>query len=354
MSSLFQRVTKPIAQSPGTIQFAGKRHVDHVGIQIIDYDRDQVDIRHVTDVAECFGYRDTPTVTWINVDGVHDEQVIRVLGERFGVHPLALEDVANTHQRPKLEDYDDHLFVVCRMLRAEPGTTRVLSEQLSLVLGRGFLLSFQERPGDVFDPVRERLQRPQGRLRNGGADYLTYVLLDAVIDHYFVVAETFGEAIEDLETLVLTDTAKDPLNTLHGLKRELVQLRRAVSPLRDVLTGMGRNESPLVDSSTSTFLRDAHDHAVQVNDTVESFRDMLTSLQDLAMANMSNRMNDVMKVLTVFASIFVPLTFVAGVYGMNFEHMPELGWRWAYPAFWGVILAMTSAMLAYFRRKKWF
>ncbi len=354
MAELFHRVTKPLAQSPGTIHFSGKQRVDQVGIQIIDFDRDHLDVRTVDDVSECFGYRDTPTITWINVNGLHDTEVIRVLGERFGVHPLALEDVVSTQQRPKIEDYDDHLFLICRMLRVEPGTTKVQSEQLRLVLGRGFLLSFQERPGDVFNPVRERLKRPQGRLRNGHADYLAYCLVDAVIDNYFVVGETFGEAIEDLEALVLADTAQDPLNTIHGLKRELVMLRRAVSPLRDVVAELRRNDSPLVDASTATFLRDAHDHAVQVNETVESFRDLLTGLQDLAMANMSNRMNDVMKVLTIFASIFVPLTFVAGVYGMNFEHMPELGWPWAYPVFWTIIVSITSAMLVYFRRKKWF
>jgi len=353
MSRLHHRVKKPVAQSPGTIAFSGQQRVDQVRVQVIDYDRDQLTVRDLDDVHECFALRDTASTTWINVYGLHDVEVIRSLGEHFGVHPLALEDIVSPHQRPKLEDYGDHLYIVCRMLHTTPGTTEVQSEQLSLVLGRNVILSFQERPGDAFAAVRERLKRPGGRLRNSGADYLCYALLDAVIDHYFLVAEVFGEAIEALEELLLADSAPDPLNTLHGFKRELSQLRRAVWPLREVMGLLGRDESPLIDSGTLPFLRDAQDHANQVSDSVDAFRDMLASLQDLAMFNLSNRLNDVMKVLTIFASIFVPLTFVAGIYGMNFEHMPELGWRWSYPAFWVVIVGMIGGMLLYFRRRKW-
>lgn len=353
MTRFFHRVNKPVAQAPGTLHYTGEQIVDEVRIDVIDYDATDYRTVDRASLADCAGYRDRPTITWINVTGLHDVDLVRQLGEQYGVHPLVLEDVVNTHQRPKFEDYDDHLFIVCRMLRSGANATDVVSEQLSLVVGHGFVLSFQERPGDVFEPVRRRLQRPQGRFRQRHADYLAYALLDAVVDHYFVIAGAFGEAIEDLELRIEGDRGSAALGEIHRLKRELVLLRRTTWPLREITTGMLRSESPLIDDETDPFLRDVLDHAQHVIDAIDSFRDVLTTLHDLTMANAGNQLNDVMKVLTIFASIFVPLTFVAGIYGMNFEHMPELGWRWSYPAFWLAILAMAGGMLVYFRRKRW-
>jgi magnesium transporter len=353
MPRFFHRITKPIAQSPGTLAYTGVQKVERPQIDVIDFDRQDITVLEDVELAACFGYRESPTVTWIDVVGLHDVELVRRLGERFGIHPLVLEDVLNANQRPKLEDFDDHLFLVCRMLRTERGQTAVSSEQLSIVVGPGYVISFQEQPGDVFEPVRQRLRRPQGRLRQRSADYLAYALLDAVIDQYFLLAEAFGEAIEDLEDQLERDEASAVLGDIHLLKRELVLLRRAAWPLREITMSLIRSDSSLLDASTVPFLRDAHDHTQQVVDAVDSFRDLLAGLHDLMMANASNRLNDVMKVLTIFASIFVPLTFVAGIYGMNFAHMPELGWRWSYPLFWVVIAGIAGGMLVYFRRKKW-
>jgi len=353
MRRLFQRTAKPVAQPPGTVEFTGPQRVESVRVQVIDFNQHGITEVDVADIAECSGYRESPTVTWINVIGLHDTGLIRDLGARFGVHSLALEDIVSIHQRPKFEDFDDNLFLVGRMLRLEGTAKDVVSEQLSLVVGHGYVISFQERPGDVFDPVRERLRRGRGRIRTRGADYLAYCLLDTLIDHYLLVTEAFGEAVEDLEVRLLDAQSDDPLATIHHLKRELIDLRRTAWPLRDVVTGLLRSESTLIDNDTVPFLRDASDHISHVGEAIEMFREMLNSLQDLSMANASNRLNDVMKVLTIFASIFVPLTFVAGIYGMNFENMPELGWRWSYPFFWGVIVVAASGMLVYFRRKRW-
>ncbi|MBD3220120.1 magnesium/cobalt transporter CorA [bacterium] len=353
MPRLFHRVKRPAAQSPGTLDFTGEKKVERVGLEVVDYGGDHLATHELDSVAECARFAGTDTVTWLNVTGLHDTALIRELGETFGVHPLALEDVVNPHQRPKLDDYGDHLFITCRMPRAGRGSTDMDAEQLAVVLGRGLVITFQERPGDAFDPVRERLRRGRSRLRDGGADYLAYALLDAVVDRYFFVAEAFGEAIEEIEEIVLAGRGDDPLGSLHELRRELVVLRRAVMPLREVVSALVRSESELIAPTTVPFLRDAHDHATQVGDAVDTFRDMLTSLQEVAMANASNRLNDVMRVLTIFASIFVPLTFLAGIYGMNFETMPELAWRWGYPVFWIVTLVVAGIMLGYFRWKRW-
>lgn len=353
MIRLFHRVTRPAAQAPGTVSFAGVQKVDEVAIKVIDYNAETYEERMVDGFADCAPYRDTDTCTWINVHGLHDTALLQGLGDHFGLHGLVLEDVANTHHRPKAEDFGDYLYVVCRMLSLADDGVHLQSEQISLVIGRNFLLSFQERPGDVLEPVRERLRKGRGRIRNGGPGYLGYALLDAVVDHYFYVLEAFGEQIETLEDELLREATMASLHRIHVLKREMVLLRRAVRPLRDVLAELDRDETPLLGEAVKPFLRDVYDHVIQVADAVDSFRDILTGLQDLYLSSVSNRMNEVMKVLTIFASIFVPLTFVAGIYGMNFEFMPELGWRWSYPIFWGAIVILVTLMLNYFRRKKW-
>jgi len=353
MIRLFHRVTRPAAQAPGTVAFTGERKVADVTIKVIDYDEERYEEREIDGFADCAGYRDTDSCTWINVNGLHETPLLRELGDHFGLHRLVLEDVANTHHRPKVEDFGDYLYVVCRMLSLADDGVHLRSEQISLVIGRNYLLSFQERPGDVLEPVRERLRKGKGRIRKGGAGYLGYALLDSVVDHYFYVVEAFGEQIEALEDELLAQPTMETLHKVHALKREMVLLRRAVRPLREVVASLERDEPPLLGSDVTPYLRDVYDHVIQVADAVDSFRDILSGLQDLYLSSVSNRMNEVMKVLTIFASIFVPLTFVAGIYGMNFEHMPELGWRWSYPVLWGVIVTLVVVMLGYFRRKKW-
>ncbi|HPF34376.1 MAG TPA: magnesium/cobalt transporter CorA [Candidatus Krumholzibacteria bacterium] len=352
MPKLYQRVTGPLAQSPGTVIYRGEKRVEAVALELFDYDAETLRETRGPDLELPPPGRGHG-VTWLDVDGLHDTDLLGRIGKVYGLHPLVLEDVVNLHHRPKLEDYGGYLYIVLRMLSFDREEWRLDSEQISLVVGDGFVVTFQERPGDVLEPVRERLRREGGRIRQLGADYLGYALIDAVVDHYFHVLEGMGEAVEDLEEELLGSPARGTLELIHQLKRESILLRRSVAPLRDVASSLARDELPLIGAEVQPFLRDLYDHVIHVIDTVDSFRDILSGLQDLYLSNVSNRMNDVMKVLTIFTTLFVPLTFIAGVYGMNFEHMPELAWRWSYPLFWGMILVLAVVMLIFFRRRRW-
>jgi magnesium transporter len=324
-----------------------------VRISVTDYDETQFEQEVVKTVEECFPFKDKPTVTWINIDGLHDVKVIEKLGHYFGLHPLLLEDILNTEQRPKMEDFGDYIFLVVKMLNYDDKTEQIEAEQVSLILGPNWVISFQEREGDVFDPLRDRLRKGKGRIRKMGADYLAYALVDAIVDHYFIILEEFGEKIEDTETELATNPTRETLQAIRTTKKEMIFLRKSVWPLRELVSGLERGESPLIHESTGVYLRDVYDHTVQVIDTVESFRDMISGMLDIYLSSISNRMNEVMKVLTIFAAIFIPLTFVAGIYGMNFEFMPELRWHFGY---FGVLIGMASVaggMLVYFRRKRW-
>lgn len=353
MSRLYQPKRKKAGQSPGTLVYSGRERTDEVRIKVFDYDGDHLAEFAVENLDDCLALRDEPSVTWIDVDGVHQTEVLARLGKHYGVHPLTLEDIVSTSQRPKVETFPEYLYLVCRMLRVDPATGVVDNEQISLVLGRNFVLSFQERAGDVFDPVRDRLRQGKGRIRTAGADYLAYALLDAVVDNYFVVVEKYAEQVEDLEARILEDPSTDLLRAIHHAKREMILVRRAVWPLREVVGVIQRDESDLVQDATRIFLRDVQDHTLQVAEVVDTFRDVLTGLQDLYLSNLSHRMNEVMKVLTVISTIFVPLTFVVGIWGMNFRIMPELDWRWGYAGAWVVFGLIAVVMLLYFRRKRW-
>ncbi len=353
MTRLYHPRHKKAGQPPGTLLYAGRDRTDQVRLMVMDYDDGQLTEMPVENLEDCLALRDTSTVTWIDVDGVHQTDLLARLGEHYGLHPLTLEDIVSTSQRPKIETFPDYIFIVCRMLRVDPGTDQVESEQISLILGRNFVMSFQERAGDVFDPVRERIRHGKGRIRKAGADYLTYALIDAIVDNYFLIVERYAEQVEELEAQLLADPSPAVQRAIHQVKREMLLVRRAVWPLREVIGAILRDESDLIKKGTRLFLRDVHDHAIQVAEVVETFRDVLTGLQDLYLSNLSHRMNEVMKVLTVISTIFVPLTFVAGVWGMNFRQMPELGWRWGYLGAWAVFLAIGAVMLAYFRRKRW-
>ena len=291
-------------------------------------------------------------VTWLNIDGVHQGAVIEALGERFKLHPLALEDVLNTDQRAKVDEYQGYLYLVMRMLRFDPVSQQIQSEQLSLVLGDNYVLSLQERPGDVFDSVRERLQAGR-RIRFLQADYLAYALLDAVVDHYFAVLEHLGEAIENLEDELISNPTPQTLGRIHHFKREMLLLRKSVWPLREVLLRLSRDDSSLIKPETRLFLRDVYDHSIHVMDTIDTLRELLVGMLDLYLSSVSHKMNQVMKVLTIIATLFMPLTFLAGVYGMNFEYMPELAWPWAYPAVLLLMLAIAGGLLWAFRRRGW-
>jgi magnesium transporter len=295
-------------------------------------------------------------VLWIDVTGLGDIAVIAQIGRAFGLHSLSLEDVVDVHQRPKTEHFDDHVFVLARMLAADG---RAQTEQLSMFLGQNYVLTFQERPGDCFEPIRERIRQAKGRIRQMGADYLAYAVIDAVIDRYFPVIESLGEVIEHLEEEVIASPSPGQIDRLHQVKRDLLNLRRAIWPTREMVNALTRDDSRFVGATTRVFLRDCYDHAIQLMDIVETDREITSSLLDVYLSSMSARLNEIMKVLTIIATIFIPLGFVAGLYGMNFDrtasawNMPELGWRFGYPASLAVMVAIAAGLLFYFRRKGW-
>ena len=346
--------SKKAGLPPGTLVHIGEQKSGGPRIAILDYDETNFQEREADAVDECVLFKDKPTVTWINIEGVHSVEVLEKLGECYGFHPLVLEDVMNTDQRPKLEDYSEYLYIVLKMLRFNDSNGGTVSEQISLIVGRNFLFSFQEGiEGDVFGPIRERIRSNKSRIRKMGADYLTYSLIDAIVDNYFSILEKLGEKVEILEEKIVSKPATETLREIHFLKREMIYLRKAVWPLREVINAMERGESPLVLESTRVYLRDIYDHTIQIIDTVETFRDMVSGMLDIYLSSISNRLNAVMKVLTIIATIFMPLTFIAGIYGMNFKYMPELEWRYGYPMVWGVILVITVTMLIFFKKKDW-
>jgi len=337
----------------GTLMYVGDKEPGKTRITVLDYDAANVLEKEVASVEECFPFKDTATVTWINVDGVHDAAVIEQLGARFGIHPLVLEDIMTTTQRPKAEDLGNAVFVVLRMIECSEDGLETRADQLSLVLGPNYVLSFQETPGDCLGPVRERIRGNKGRIRKLGPDYLAYAIVDAVVDNYFFVLEKLGEKIDLLEETLVESPRRVQLHEIHALKREMIGLRKSVWPLREVVSGLERMDTPLIKKSTGMFLRDVYDHTIQVIDTVESFREMLTSMVETYLSSVSNRMNEIMKVLTIISTIFIPITFLVGVYGMNFPNMPEMGWPWAYAAVWAAIVLVVGGLIVFFRRKKW-
>ena len=355
-----------VGQMPGEVTFVGETPDEPPRLSVIDYDAETLTASEPQDAHALYPLRDQPTTTWINLDGLHDTALIKEIGDHFGLHPLVLEDIANTGQRPKVEtfsgnaDAPNYFFVVLKMLTYDADHQALRSEQVSLTAGPGWLISFQERPGDVFDPVRHRLHLARGRIRQGGADYLAYALLDVIVDHYFLVLEAFGTRTEEIEEeIVEGDPSPTTQQRLNGLRRDLILMRRAVWPTRDLFATLERGsreeaaEGRLISEEVRPFLRDTHDHAVQVLDILESLRDVVSGLGDLYMSALSHRMNEVMQVLTIIGTIFIPLTFIAGIYGMNFSYIPELEWRYSYFVAWGVMLLVGGVLLYYFRRKGW-
>ncbi|MFB0505704.1 MAG: magnesium/cobalt transporter CorA [Thermodesulfobacteriota bacterium] len=338
---------------PGALVHIGERKTEKSKITIIDYDEKDFQEKEVQKVEECFPFKDKPTVTWINIDGLQEVEIVGKIGAHFGIHPLILEDILHTGQRPKAEDLGEYLFIVLKMLYQDERGDEMLGEQVSLLLGPNYVISFQEREGDVFSPIRERIRNSKGRMRKAGTDYLAYALVDAIVDHYFVILEELGEKIESLEEELLKNPTPETLQVIHTLKTNLIFLRKSVWPLREVINNLERGESPLITDPTGIYLRDVYDHTIQVIDTIETYRDMVSGMLDIYLSSLRNRMNEVMKVLTIIATIFIPLTFIAGIYGMNFKFMPELEWHWGYPVALIVMLIVVGFMVMYFRRKKW-
>ncbi len=362
---------------PGTLVHVGEKRTPQVDIEIVDYDAESIAVEHYTperlNVEHLRRLRHRPSVTWIDIVGLHDVELVETLGAIFDIHPLVLEDILHTDQRVKMEEGEEYLFLVLKRFsratervgeadaseREERMHELVATEQVSIILGDGFVLSFCERPSALFEPVKERLKRARGRIRRLGSDYLAYALLDAIVDEYFLALETVGERLTRVEEELIAEPEERTLQRIHAMKREMIYLRKAIWPLREVINTIERSESDLVAKGTGIYLRDVYDHTLHVADMIDTYREMLTGLLDLYLSSASNRMNEVMKVLTIIATIFIPLTFVAGVYGMNFNpdasplNMPELNWYYGYTASIIVMVALAITMLVYFHKKQW-
>ena len=344
---------RKVGLPPGSLIHIGERRQDKTRVRAFTFNPEKFQEREVSELGKLTDYRRPGSVCWVNIDGLHEVETLSEIGRVFGLHPLVLEDILNTDQRPKTEDYNDYFFLVLKMINYTKETGEIEEEQLSLVLGKDFVLSFQETEGDVFDPIRERLRTDKSRARSLGADFLGYALLDAIVDSYFTILEGLGDRIEGLELELVTDPAPQTLRRLHEMKRTMIQLRRSIWPLREVIAGLEKSRIEIIHPETRLFLRDVYDHTIQVIDQVETDRDILSGMLDIYLSSQSMRLNEVMKVLTIISTIFIPLTFLAGVYGMNFENMPEIGWPYSYYVLWGVMLAIAGGMLIFFRRKNW-
>jgi magnesium transporter len=353
MSRLIKHSIKKAGISPGSPVFVGRQKADTVRISAFTYDAGHCEERQFDAVEDCFTLKDLPAISWINIDGLHDAGLIDRLAGAYGLHPLVTEDILNTQQRPKLEVFDEYIYVSIKMLAFVEATGTVAVEQVSMVMGSNFVLSFQEKQGDVFDALRKRIREGKGRIRKMGADYLLYALLDIMVDQYFIILEKISDEVEMLEEQLMKEPGLDTLRKVYRLKREILFLRKAVWPLREALSRLEHAESSLLDTRTSPFLRNLYDHVIQVIDAVETTRDLLTGMLDLYLSSVGNRTNEVMKVLTIIATIFIPLTFIAGIYGMNFEFMPELTWRFGYYAVWSIMLVIGVGLVIWFKHKKW-
>lgn len=338
---------------PGTLIYIGDNQDVKTSITLFDYDGESLEELTIGEPEKLQSYLAENRVSWSNINGLTDVDTIKKIGEIFEIHPLVLEDIVNTDHRPKFEDYGKYYFSVVKMLTYDVKNNELNSEQVSFIIGDNYLLTFQEIEGDVFDTIRERLRRNKGRVRREKADYLFYTLIDAIVDNYFNTLEYIAEETEQLEELLLNDADTSVLQRIHRLKRDLIFMRKSVWPLREVLNNIDRLEPDLVRDSTKLFFRDVYDHTIQIIDTIENLRDIVTGMLDIYLSTVSNRMNEVMKVLTIIATIFIPLTFIAGVYGMNFQYMPELDWKFGYPLILGVMVLLGLGMMLFFRRKKW-
>ncbi|MBI5060228.1 magnesium/cobalt transporter CorA [candidate division KSB1 bacterium] len=348
-----KRRSRKAGLPPGTLVHIGERTGDRTRVRVLAYDENSCTDRELDSIADAAGLLGQSRMLWMNIDAVHDVALMEQVGKLFNLHPLVLEDLVNTDQRPKVEDYGDYAFVVLKQLSYDDAAGEVVSEQVSLILGRNFVLSVGEREGDVFDQVRDRLRNAKGRIRGQSSDYLVYRLLDAVVDHYFLVLEKLGDRIEVLEDRVIGETSAEILREIDRIKREMLFVRRSVWPLREVLTELEHEEYELIDPRTEIYFRDVYDHTIQVIDTVETYRDLLAGMMDLYQSNVNLRLNTVMKVLTVISTIFLPLTFLAGVWGMNFVNMPELYQANGYFVALGFMAVLAVSMVWFFKHKGW-
>jgi magnesium transporter len=347
--SLFRRP----GRVPGTPVFIGEQRAPTAKITAFRYGEDTCEERRLESLAECREYAARGGVVWLNIDGLHDIALIEELGRIFSLHTLVLEDIADTTQRPKAEEYGDYLYIVLKMFSQGSPEADIFSEQVSLVLADNLLISFQEREGDVFQDVRERLRQGKGRIRKKKSDYLAYCLIDAIVDQYYVILENLEDRLDPLEDSLIENPRPEELQFIQHLKREIISLRHSLWPVRELVLKLDRDESSLIEHDTRPFLRDVYDHIIMGIEMLEGFQDLIAGMKDTYLSSLSNRMNNIMRVLTIIATIFIPLTFIAGIYGMNFQFMPELAWRYGYPAVWVLMIGVFVGMIIYFKRKRW-
>ena len=356
MRSLIKRRSQKAWASPGKLVHIGEKTLGAPVITAFCYSEASASEHSPATAQQCAALRKPGTVTWINIEGLHDTGLIEQIGKEFGLHPLVLEDILNTDQRPKVDGMEGYLYIVMKMLSydEEEEDGRIVSEQVSLVLGPDYLISFQEGlRGDLFDPLRDRIRSGKGRIRKMGPDYLAYGLIDGTVDNYFVITEKISERIERLEEAVLSEPDSETVHAIHHLKLSMLTLKKYIWPMREIISCLTKEESELIRDATIIYLRDVYDHIIHAIDTVETTREMLAGMLDIYLSSVSNRMNQVMKILTIIATIFIPLTFIAGLYGMNFKFMPELEWVWGYPMALGTMASVAATMVLFFRRKKW-
>jgi magnesium transporter len=353
MQKFVKSRSRTVGMPPGTLVHIGEKKRETTLMTLIDYDEDTFEQKQIgSRELEQLQNRETG-IRWLNIEGLNEINTLETMGKIFNLHPLVLEDILNTDERPKIEVNDDYIYISAKMLFYNKELGEFGIDQVSFILGNNYVISISEKDTDVFEPVIRRLQMGTTRFRKLGADYLMYSLLDIIVDNYFTVLEDFGDLVEIVEDEMVVRTSRQSLGTIHKLKREILFLHKAVWPLREVLSFLQREESLLVHETTEIYIRDLYDHVIQVMDTTETIRDILSSMLDIYLSSSSNRMNEIMKVLTIISTVFMPLSFIVGVYGMNLKNMPELNWPWTYPVLWLVMLAISLSMLMYFKRKKW-
>ncbi|MEW9097311.1 MAG: magnesium/cobalt transporter CorA [Clostridiaceae bacterium] len=343
-----------IGTAPGTLVHVGEHVSDDIKITRISYNEENFNKAVYEDIEKCLSSCRDDSINWINIDGLDSIETISYIGKRFNIHPLILEDILNTTQRPKIDIDNNYIYIVIKMLYYDKSIKEIKSEQVSLIILENYVLSFQEFRGDVFDDLRRRLERDKSNIRAKGTDYLAYSLIDSIVDSYFDIIESIGNSIDTIEDTLMSNPSKKTLDDIYKLKRELIFLRNSIWPLREVLSKLVKSEYKLIEDKTVMFLRDVYDHTIEIVDIIETYRDILSGMLDTYLSSVSNKTNEIMKVLTIFSTIFIPLSFLTGIYGMNFEYMPELKFKHGYLIFWVITITCILAMVDYFRRKKWF
>ena len=347
-------VSEKAGLPPGTLVHVGEVLHPDTRITVFNFNRDRFEEQAISSSEQLTAYKSlTNSITWINVEGLSDIALIEDIGRLFNIHPLILEDVLNTHQRPKVEEYDDCLYLVAKAIQLREVEFSIDYQQISILLFKNLIFTFKERQDSIFTPISERLKNAKGTIRHQEADYLAYVILDTVVDRYFSIQDSIDDIVDNLEEELLKNPQRGTLTKIQAVKRELIYIRRVVSPQRDMLGVILHTDTPLIKDKTYVYYRDVYDHILRVSEAIDSYREILTGLLDVYVSSVSNRMNEIMKVLTVFASIFIPLTFLTGIYGMNFENMPELKTTWGYPILWGIFITIPIALLIFFKKKKW-